>query len=298
MKTKFQAKVILTIGISNSGKSTWAQSFIKDNPMFTELNRDDMRIAMFCNGDRNLYHTYKFSKDREELVTEVIVAQAKHAVSKGQGIIVSDTNLNGRTRAFWKGFAKDNGIPYEENIFDVPFHVCIKRNLTRDITLPHRVLFNQQRSMRKFLDIEDYTGTEGCNPAIIFDIDGTLADHTGIRKPFEWCRVGEDKPRINVIAAVHAFQKIGYDVIIMSGRSEVCREETIIWLKDHSIKYDKLIMRKLKDDRPDAIIKEELFWDGVADSYNVKFVMDDRNQMVDTWRLMGLECWQVNYGDF
>lgn len=298
MTKKFQAEVILTIGISNSGKSTWARQFIKENPMFTDLNRDDMRIALFCNGDRNLYHTYKFSKDREELITKVIVAKAEYALSKGQGIVVSDTNLNGKTRAFWKNFAETHKVLYREHLFDTPFHVCIARNRTRDITLPHHVLFNQQRSMRKFLDLPDYTGTEGCAPTIIFDVDGTLADMAGVRKPFEWSLVGRDKPRINVIAAVHAFQKMGYKIIIMSGRSDVCREETAQWLKDHSIKYDALIMRKKGNDRPDAIVKEEMFWNEVADAYDVKFVLDDRNQMVDAWRLMGIECWQVNYGEF
>ena len=42
-----------------------------------------------------------------------------------------------------------------------------------------------------------------------------------------------------------------------------------------------------------------MFDQNIAGKFNVDFVLDDRNQVVDMWRLdLGLACLQVYYGDF
>jgi hypothetical protein len=46
-------------------------------------------------------------------------------------------------------------------------------------------------------------------------------------------------------------------------------------------------------------VKQELFEANVLNQYQVEMVYDDRDQVVDLWRLeLGLPCMQVNYGDF
>ncbi len=51
--------------------------------------------------------------------------------------------------------------------------------------------------------------------------------------------------------------------------------------------------------RKNAIIKKELFEQQIAEKYFIELVLDDRDQVVDMWRLeLGLPCLQVNYGDF
>jgi hypothetical protein len=57
-------------------------------------------------------------------------------------------------------------------------------------------------------------------------------------------------------------------------------------------------MRPENDMRKDSVVKSELFWEHVAPNYNVQFVLDDRDQVVDFWRSIGLVCWQVAPGDF
>jgi hypothetical protein len=58
-------------------------------------------------------------------------------------------------------------------------------------------------------------------------------------------------------------------------------------------------MRKAKDNRKDSIIKREIFSEHIHNQYFIEFVLDDRNQVVDTWRKdLKLTCFQVNYGDF
>ena len=87
-------------------------------------------------------------------------------------------------------------------------------------------------------------------------------------------------------------------VIVMSGRDESCRTETERWLNKHNIPFDFLFMRPEGDMRKDNIIKHELFNKYVRDNYDVKFVLDDRQQVVDMWRKMGITCLQVAEGDF
>jgi hypothetical protein len=125
------------------------------------------------------------------------------------------------------------------------------------------------------------------------DMDGTLAHMTG-RSPFEWHRVGEDKLD-QIIANITRHYKY---VVIMSGRDEVCRPETEKWLRKHDIRYDSLVMRVANDNRPDEIVKLELYKQHVEPNYSIEFVLDDRNKVVKMWRDNGLKCLQVADGDF
>jgi hypothetical protein len=57
-------------------------------------------------------------------------------------------------------------------------------------------------------------------------------------------------------------------------------------------------MRSAGDMRKDSIVKEEIYRQEILGRYNVWFVLDDRNQVVDMWRLLGLRCLQVAPGNF
>ncbi len=45
-------------------------------------------------------------------------------------------------------------------------------------------------------------------------------------------------------------------------------------------------------------MKEELYRQHIEGNYNIKFVLDDRQQVVDMWRRFGLTVFQVDGGDF
>lgn len=57
-------------------------------------------------------------------------------------------------------------------------------------------------------------------------------------------------------------------------------------------------MRPEGDIRKDSIVKREIFENYIRDYYNIQFVLDDRNQVVEMWRSLGLKCLQVQEGDF
>jgi hypothetical protein len=136
-------------------------------------------------------------------------------------------------------------------------------------------------------------------PAVIVDIDGTLALRTGDRSPYDWDRVGEDEPNPPVVELVQLIADAGrHAIILMSGRDEVCRWQTDMWLAAQGIRYDELWMRAAKDNRKDSVVKEELYRQHVEGRYDVRFVLDDRDQVVRSWRSLGLPVFQVAEGSF
>jgi hypothetical protein len=57
-------------------------------------------------------------------------------------------------------------------------------------------------------------------------------------------------------------------------------------------------MRSTGDHRQDSIIKQEIYQQQICGQYNIKLVLDDRQQVVDMWRDLGLTVFQVAAGDF
>jgi hypothetical protein len=144
------------------------------------------------------------------------------------------------------------------------------------------------------------TVVPGC---FLVDLDGTLAlrDETdpNVRAFYHWDRVGEDHPNTPVVTVVQALAAAGHRIIYLSGRSEVCRRATSAWLATHiGVPGEDLHMRAEGDNRPDEIVKKELYERRVRPYHDVTAVLDDRNKVVAMWRKLGLTVLQVADGDF
>lgn len=133
--------------------------------------------------------------------------------------------------------------------------------------------------------------------AIIVDIDGTLA-HRGNRSPYDETKVINDSVDGTIKKLVSLLSVDDNIIILLSGRHESCRPDTIQWLNNKCIDYDKLFMRKTDDNRNDAVVKEEIYKELIEPYYDIEFVLDDRNRVVDMWRGIGLKCLQVADGNF
>ena len=135
-------------------------------------------------------------------------------------------------------------------------------------------------------------------PAIVCDLDGTLALHTA-RGPFELGKVYTDNVNAPVLACIREMQRRGYKIIFASGREDSCRDETVRWLKDKcDMTSVVLYMRKTGDNRKDSLVKEEIYKNDILPEYYVSFVLDDRQQVVDALRELGLTVFQVAPGKF
>lgn len=147
-------------------------------------------------------------------------------------------------------------------------------------------------------------------PAIIVDIDGTIALING-RSPFDETKWHKDLPHIPIIELIQsAF--MGWwgkttrppTLIFMTGREGGVKNELRIsdWLDYHTpfkLNTAKLYTRTPGDYRGDTVVKKEMFEEHVEDQYNVLWVFEDRNKMVNFWRNeMHLPTLQVKDGDY
>lgn len=296
--------LVITRGIPASGKTTWARDWVAlDHFHRTRINRDDMRVMMF---DKEILDHHG-----EEKVTIAQHAAVEAALRAGISVVVDDTNLRLKYAKQWQTVARRADADfYVEEFIDVSLDVCIERDVARGARGERAVGENVVRDFhRRYIhggveplppfeaeQVRQYEPDTDKPQAWIIDIDGTLAHMNG-RGPFEWHRVGEDELDINVasLAALLAGQ---LSIIIVSGRDAICREQTEVWLDKHGIPCDLLLMRAENDNRKDSIIKQEIFWRDIAPNYCVVGVFDDRDQVVEMWRSMGLFCAQVARGDF
>lgn len=135
--------------------------------------------------------------------------------------------------------------------------------------------------------------------AIIVDVDGTLANMSGVRGPFEWDKVSEDKPHQDIIELVQDLYSLNkYKILITTGRDGICKRDTMNWLIDKLVPFDAIFIRAESDYRKDSVIKSEIYMDHIRPFYDVQYVIDDRDQVVDMWRSLGLRVLQVAPGNF
>lgn len=288
-------ELILCRGIPASGKSTYAKAWVFAGPNRVRVNRDDIRFQ--------LYGTYHGGVINEDTVTQVEDAIVKTALSKGNSVIVDDTNIAQKYVKRLAAIGHAAGVSVSVKQFDIDLAEALRRNAARQRQVPEDVIKTMLNRLRSSgpVDVsgpvyEKYEPKPLTDRAVMFDIDGTLAKMT-TRGPFEWHRVGEDE-LVEAVAETLRSLASHYIVIIMSGRDEVCRRQTTEWLKKYRVTFDELHMRPEGDMRKDNIVKYELFNKYVRDQYNVLAVYDDRNQVVDMWRAIGLPCFQVAEGDF
>ncbi len=110
-----------------------------------------------------------------------------------------------------------------------------------------------------------------------------------------------DTPNRDVVGVIKALYHSDYEdnnIIITSARNERHRDVTMKQLSLAGVNYDAMYLRDDGDMRPDDIVKEELLAKIRADGYKPTIAFDDRNQVVNKWRELGINCYQVRTGDF
>ena len=169
---------------------------------------------------------------------------------------------------------------------------------------------------------------------VIFDLDGTLANidarrlkagspsgKTPTPSKMDWDvffdpdNIKLDTPNDPVIKMAQLFKKDGFKIVIFSGRNDRSFDTTKQWLNQNDVPFDLLVMRpdKFKSDSwpiadgnpatsdmrfmPDDILKKKML-DTFVDINDVFLVVDDRDKVVNMWRDLGLNTFQVAPGDF
>jgi predicted kinase len=287
-----ELKILLLQGLPGVGKSFWAKAFIKDNPGWVRINKDDLRSMM---------HDGKWSPSNEKLVLAAQDELVRSALMNRKNVILDNTNFETRhecrARDLAAEFTTQTNIPVtiEVKFFDVELNECITRDAKRSNPVGVSVIRDMwDKYLKNNYIVHQNTSLP---TAFIVDIDGTVARNVG-RSPYDWDKVDQDEPIYDVLYLANCLDIYG-EIIFVSGRDEVCRDKTKSWLLKHFGKDSPLYMRPHGDNRKDTIIKEKIFRDHILDKYYVRLVIDDRSSVVSLWRdKLGLTCLQCANGDF
>ena len=299
----------ITRGLPGSGKTTWAKSWAETcrAPKPVRVNRDDTRFLLY-----GKYSGLTFSEEQQ--VTKIQQGQAAQMLTGGFDVIIDDTNLNAKTVKGWQRIARDNGARFQNVDFPMGLDECKKRVASRVVAggrfVPDDVIDKMRNKYLRtgFPEInplepqkvlaEVYKTTPGLQRAWIVDVDGTLTTGPNLRSPYDWDKVGQDRPNLPILWVLDALSDRGDLILVISGRDGSCEAETRSWLGAQNIHFTRLFMRAPGDTRKDAVVKAEIFDREIRGNWNVEGVFDDRQQVVDFWRSIGLTCFQVAEGKF
>jgi hypothetical protein len=173
--------------------------------------------------------------------------------------------------------------------------------------------------------------------AIICDLDGTVALMKGKRTPYEYAKCFNDAPNSIVIESLVALSKaFNCQIIFVTARENLMLQDdltmyltiggerivagtnseqedvnfkldsiydlTLLWLMKH-IPIPKedihLFIRGEGNHDKDNYVKLDIYQKWIKPHWNVKLVLDDRDQVVEMWRHGAkLPCFQVADGNF
>lgn len=300
-------KFIINRGLPGSGKSTQTfRDVVADYENTVRVNRDDIRAM--------LHKSVWLGKSTENNVVLMRDAMLRSACKSGKSLVISDdTNLDPKVVKHLAKIAEFFGYGVEVRDFDTPLKVCIERDAQREgiaqvgedvIRGMHKKWFKggkfPENPLGKIeaVTFEPYVSRPDLPDAVIFDADGTLFSHEGIRSPYDYSKVHLDTQREKVVRNARMHYEAGDKIIIASGREDICRNATYEAVKKIIPEFH-LFMRPAGDKRQDRIIKGELFDKYIRNNFNVHCVYDDRDSVVSLWRNeLKLDCFQVNYGPF
>lgn len=121
-------KIIVLTGLPGCGKSTVAEEIIKKEEKAVIVSRDAIR-TMLCNG----YGKYKHTAIKEGLVKSMAVADMECALERGYLVVIDETNITKKMRAYWQRMATMIGERKGFNVkcmgiwVNTPKDICIAR---------------------------------------------------------------------------------------------------------------------------------------------------------------------------
>lgn len=143
--------------------------------------------------------------------------------------------------------------------------------------------------------------------AMIFDMDGTLADVREITHALtgdisqnndHYHELSIDVPAVEeIVRAAQSAHDLGYAVLIVTARKTKYMEVTGRFIVKHDIPCDAIFMRGDDDNRPDYELKKAILTKIYYMGYEVERAYDDNPEIIRLWEEAGIETVHVTgYG--
>lgn len=286
-------KLIMYKGLPASGKSTHArEEVLKSHGVIKRVNKDELRM---------LVDAGKWSSENEKTILKIRDIIVTTLLSEKFSVIVDDTNLHPKHEINLRKIAQEYGADFKIKDFtNISLEECLDRDYKRSVGKVGKkvILKMYNQYLKPTVQLIQYNQL---NPDIIVcDLDGTIALF-GDANPYER---DFTKDKVNQVVKNILLNrgKSNVQVVFVSGRKDKFRKQTEEWLNKNWGTNYKLFMRKTarKDQQEpkDVVVKKEIYEKNLKGKYNILFILDDRNQVVEFWRSQGLTCLQVAEGDF
>lgn len=296
---KKNKNIIITIGLPGSGKTTWAKDFVKENPNYVRVERDELRFSL-----KNIpIGDSKF----EKLVTQLQYQMVHTSLNNKYNVILSDTNCNKKyLLQFIDEFKTKADITFK--VFDTPIEECIKRDSLREkkvgediikrmnngfVEIKNTMVLDEITKLPEIVYPHHYDDT--LLDCVIVDLDGTIAHANGKRHIYNFKDVGVDDLDFNMFKIIDALSNNDIALIFLTARDEECFDETLDWLRKHNFPLMNymLLMRKHNDFRPSTVVKKELYETYIKGKLNVLCAFDDNSDVIQMWRDNDIKALQV-----
>ena len=153
--------LVVLVGASGSGKSTWAQAHFRDQ----EVVSSDALRGIVGSGP----HDLDASADAFGVLETVVAAR----LGRGLTTVVDTLGLDAAKRRAWLDAARAAGLPAVAVLMDTPDAECRRRNAARDRPVPAPVLAGQLRSVR---DVRPLLEEEGWDLVVPVTAEAAAAD--------------------------------------------------------------------------------------------------------------------------
>lgn len=280
-------KVLILVGLPGSGKSKFATDLLLSEPgQWVRTNKDLLR---------EMAHASLWTPEHEIFIEKMRNQIILMALQDGKNVIIDDTNFGDSLTQIQELVRGKAFIEINDSFLQVPLEECIRRDLKRFHSVGKDVILKMYNTYVKIPPSSPPYRPE-LPDAIIVDLDGTLS-LLNVRNPYDTSTCDQDLPNLPVLETVLKWQN-SLKIIIISGRMNHHQELTEQWLKKYGINDAEIYLRKPDDLRQDRIIKEEIYHQFIQPLYNIRFVIDDRQQVVEMWRNLGLTVFQVAEGNY
>lgn len=326
--------ILFLMGIPASGKSTYAKKLVRDDKSYKRVNKDELRF-MVHDEDFSTFDKEKekfIERTRDALIFQalndgynVVVDDTNLAEKHWSRIVQIATD--------WSKAHDGAPIVVEQKLIELPLEEALARNAARvgKTRVPDTVVYNMHAQLtgqthdpkkikaakdrRKRQEAADRLRVYDYRPfdpskltVVVFDMDGTTSIPTG-RNPYDEEKCLSDGCNEPVLGLLHDLMH-RYPLVGVTGRQDKVKDITCQWLRNHGVKFFdpevdekpvgvlEVFTRKTGDRRHDYEVKVEIYEQEIFPRFNVKFVLDDRQQVVDAIRKLGVAVFQVAPGNF